>query len=92
MQMLYRVGSSFRWEGRDYDLLTIEESKIDEALAQGWFMTAAEAVAAAESPKDESSAPPTRAELEQKATELRLKFDGRTSNAKLAAMIEEALK
>lgn len=34
----------------------------------------------------------TREEMEQKATELGLKFDGRTSNRKLLAMIEEAVK
>ena len=33
-----------------------------------------------------------RAELEAKATELGLKFDGRTTDAKLLAKIDEALK
>jgi hypothetical protein len=37
------------------------------------------------------SAPPTRAEMETKARELELKFDGRTSDAKLLRMIEAAL-
>lgn len=45
--------------------------------------------AAAAVPAD--TQPPTRAELEQKATELGLKFDGRTGDKKLAAMIAEAL-
>jgi len=36
--------------------------------------------------------PVTRAELEQKATELGLTFDGRTSDRKLLAKIEAALK
>lgn len=35
------------------------------------------------------NAPPTRAELEQKAKELGLKFDGRTTDKKLAALIAE---
>ena len=35
--------------------------------------------------------PPTRAELEQKARELGLKFDGRTTDKRLGAMIAAAL-
>lgn len=38
------------------------------------------------------SAPPTRDELERKATELGIKFDGRTSDKKLSAAIEAKLK
>jgi hypothetical protein len=37
-------------------------------------------------------APPTRAELEAKAAEMGLKFDGRTSDRKLAQAIADALK
>lgn len=36
--------------------------------------------------------PPSRSELEIKATELKLKFDGRTTDKKLFKMIEESLK
>jgi hypothetical protein len=36
-------------------------------------------------------APPTRAELEAKATQLALKFDGRTSDKKLAHLINKKL-
>lgn len=42
-------------------------------------------------PNEPDDAPPTRAELEQKATELGIKFDGRTTDKKLAAKIAEAL-
>lgn len=47
-----------------------------------------EAVQVADLPDD---APPTREELEQKATELGIKFDGRTTDKKLAAKIAEAV-
>lgn len=40
----------------------------------------------------EDDAPPTRAEMATKATELGLKFDGRTSDRKLAQMIQDAIK
>lgn len=36
--------------------------------------------------------PPTREELEQKANQLGLKFDGRTTDRKLLEKIEEALR
>lgn len=39
-----------------------------------------------------SEGAPSRAELEQKATELGIKFDGRVGDKKLAALIAEALK
>jgi hypothetical protein len=37
----------------------------------------------------DEDAPPTRAELEQMAKELNIKFDGRTSDKKLIAAIAE---
>jgi hypothetical protein len=53
-------------------------------------------VSEAEKPVSEpvldDSAPPTRQELETKATELGIKFDGRYSDKRIAGLIEEALK
>jgi pyridoxine/pyridoxamine 5'-phosphate oxidase len=40
-------------------------------------------------PQDD--APPTRAELEAKATELGIKFDGRTKDKKLGQLIQDRL-
>lgn len=40
----------------------------------------------------DDNAPPTRAELEQKAHELGIKFDGRIGDKRLAALIEKHLK
>jgi hypothetical protein len=45
-----------------------------------------------ETPTRIQEEPPTRSELETKATELNLKFDGRTPDKKLFKMIEESLK
>jgi hypothetical protein len=45
-----------------------------------------------ETPTRIQEEPPTRSELEAKATELNLKFDGRTPDKKLFKMIEESLK
>ncbi len=48
--------------------------------------------ASTQEPIPEDDAPPTRAELEEKAKLLGIKFDGRTSNRKLGKLIEEAMK
>lgn len=76
---------------------------LEAALADGWHETspaAAEAFEAAKCQQSEpasataptdDAAPPTRAELEQKAAELGLKFDGRTGDKRLAALIAEKL-
>lgn len=57
----------------------------DAALADGWFLTVTEALAG----KADDNSAPTREELELKATELGIKFDGRTTDAKLGKLIAE---
>jgi hypothetical protein len=49
-----------------------------------------EAVATTTEPEDDAA--PTREELEAKAQELGIKFDGRTSDKKLNSLIEAKLK
>ena len=56
------------------------------ALADGWRLSSPEAHA----PQTASEAPPTRAELEQKAAELGIKFDGRWGDKRLAEAIAKA--
>jgi hypothetical protein len=50
----------------------------------------AQEVVEANEPQDDAA--PTRAELEAKATELNIRFDGRTSDKKLNSLIEAKLK
>ena len=68
-------------------------------VSPGWFATVPDAIAGKTAPAvatpepdlgpvDEVSAP-TRAELEQRATELGIKFDGRNSDKKLADLIAQ---
>ena len=58
------------------------------------LLATARATLAAQAPvvKPADDAPPTRVEMEAKATELGIKFDGRTSDARLLAKISEALR
>lgn len=78
------------------------------ATAEGWCTTwpaarkvhdDAQAAAKAQADADAAAAQaadakalPTRAEMEQKATELGIKFDGRTSDKKLSDQIAAALE
>lgn len=87
MQMLYKRGDSFQWEGRSYDIVTVHESEIESYEKQGWFT---DPLSPFKEPEDNSA--PTREELEIKAKELNIEFDGRTSDRKLMEKIEEALK
>lgn len=81
------------------------EDELAAALADGWFEdpNEADAFGKAEAAKaaalvgqaggtSDTTEPPTRAELEQKATELGVKFDGRVSDKTLAERIAAALK
>lgn len=98
--IVYRVpGPHWGPMGKTYDYKGIHSAEeLNDALADGWFLTILDAI---DPPKVESfsvdvvseddNKPPTRAELEEKARELKIKFDGRTSDAKLAANIEAAL-
>lgn len=85
-----------------YDYVGVNnQQELDEKLKDGWFKSLEDAIegkAAATSPAKAPSepalddfAPPTRAELETKATELGIKFDGRFSDKKIAQLIDEAL-
>lgn len=78
--------------------MLVEDSQdFDAAILAGWFASVPDALAPPVAvpvipptvPDD--NAPPTRSELEAKAKELGLKFDGRNSDARLGKMIEEAL-
>jgi hypothetical protein len=89
---------------KTYDWCAVQdEQELAQKLSEGWYATRDEAfnprtvnpkiesvTIVAEPVEVEENAPPTRAELEQKARELGLKFDGRTSDRKLLKMIEES--
>lgn len=97
--MVYKVpGKHVRPHGT-FDFAGVNNAEELEAkLKDGWFLSLPEAT----EPKKEApvvattetddTAPPTRQELEQKATELGIKFDNRFSDKKISQLIEEALK
>lgn len=95
--MLYRCPGPHEIHGGKFDYVIVDEDEVAGKLQEGWFATTGEAKEAHEASlidgdsKDDESAP-TRAELEAKATELGIKFDGRTKDKALADKIEAALK
>lgn len=105
--MVYKASGPHQRLGGTFDYKGVNTQKeFDAAIAVGWYATLDEAIApkVAQTQKSDPAAsqipakipepesPPTRAELEQKATELGIKFDGRTGDKKLGEMIAEKLK
>ena len=90
-RMIYKADGPHKIHGGKFDYcIVVDADELDAALADGWALTTDEANALKAAPVDDAM--PTRAELEQKANELEIKFDGRTSDAKLAAKIAAELK
>jgi len=106
--MLYKCPGPHEIHGGQFDYTIVEDDQIESALADGWKLTTPEAkqahadsVAAAQAEREKAAeqaeavsddAGPTRAELEQKAAELGIKFDGRTSDKKLRDLISATLE
>lgn len=104
--LVYRCpGQHFAHAGQTYDYAqAATEEDLERRLADGWHLSLADAVDAATAvtgvgsaknakqvPESDDDAPPTRAELEEMAEGLGIKFDGRTSDAGLLRRIEEAV-
>ena len=103
-EIVYRGQGLHQRKGGGFSTLGVNSPEaLEKALADGWYRTLPEANEAHDKPKSVQSAapasasvpqddaPPTRAELEQKAKELGVKFDGRTSDRKLGEAIAKAL-
>ena len=85
--LVYRDGGPYQRRGGTFRSIQVNsQAEYDDALADG-CVTHPDLIG-----QDTDNAPPTRAELEAKATELGLKFDGRTTDRKLLAAIDAALK
>lgn len=101
--MLYRSPGSHELHGVMVDYTVVDASAVPEMLAAGWCLSPIEAAAyqpssdvadivkTVEDAVAEQFAPPTRPELEAKALELGIRFDGRTSDKKLGALIAASL-
>lgn len=91
--MLYKHPGQHEIHGDKFDYTIVdadEEGAIEAAKADGWYLTTDEAKAKEAASDD--NAPPTRAELEAKATELGIKFDEKTTDDKLGKLIAKKLE
>ena len=92
MPTMYRCPGALRHITRGFLYDKREMDDADKAKAEGWFDTLEEAAGLTAPPVVEpAEAPPTRDELEQKAAELGIKFDGRWGDKRLADAIAAKL-
>lgn len=96
--LMYRCpGPHFAHDGQTYDYVQVaDEPALIERLKGGWSVTLLEAVAVVTCKDEEADEPDeeaefTRDELENMASELGVKFDGRTSDAGLLKKVQAAL-
>jgi len=96
--LVYKVPGKYVRPHGTYDFTGVNNAEELEAkLKEGWVSSLQEAIDSkettpvAEAKESDDIAPPTRQELEEKATELGIKFDGRFSDKKIAQLIDEAL-
>lgn len=93
---LYKApGEQDIW-GHKLSVINCPDEDVEDRLAEGWHTDPNAAAAAGKAPepgedKPQDDTPPTREELEAKAKELGIEFDGRNSDKKLAAKIAAAL-
>lgn len=91
--IVYKCPGHHQAHGTTYDYLAVEdETAMKAAIADGWFKTLPDAIDGKSSFEESEHEAPTREELEAKAAELGVKFDGRTTDALLLSRINEALE
>jgi hypothetical protein len=93
---VFKSPGPYEWKRRTYAVATINsDEELSQMLASGWHETRSDAFnppANVEVPEVVEIGAPTRAELEQKARELNIKFDGRTTDKRLGILIAQALE
>lgn len=99
--MLYVAPGPHEIHGGRFDYIIVNDDEIEQHLAAGWHLTTTEAQAAHEDQQaraaeaaagsQDDDAPPTRAELEAKATELGIEFSPNIGDKKLGERIAAAV-
>jgi len=89
--MVYRIPGAHRASGGlTFDYRGIDDAgALKAALADGWHLSLPEAIAGDAIEAIDDVSPATREELEQKARELGIGFNARTTDAVLAQRIAE---
>lgn len=87
--MLYKAPGPHHLDGEMVDYCIVEAEDVEATLVQGWSKTIQEATTAKHIDVEHEYELVTREEIEARAIELGIKFDGRNSNATLQKKIEE---
>ena len=95
-RLVYKAPGPNSMQGGTYaSMLVTDHEELKDSFRKGWFATLPEAVEGKHVIDDETEldddAPPSREEMEEKARELGIKFDGRTGDKTLLKRINEAL-
>ena len=88
--MLYKHPGQHEIHGSNFDYIIVDESDIEQAIKDGWFLTTDEAKASFSEVLDSVDA--TKEEMIQKAESLGIKVDKRWSVETLLDKINQALK
>lgn len=92
-RFVYKIPGPFQMAGGTYNRELVNgEVEMAKKLEDGWYGTLSEAINPTVKAEVVDDAPPTREELEAKATELGIKFDGRIGDKKLTVLIAQALE
>jgi len=95
-RLVYKTPGLNPMKGSSYSFMSVSDhEELKAALREGWFSTLPEAAEGTHVIENDSipddEAMPTREEMEFKARELGIKFDGRTGDKTLLKRITEAL-
>lgn len=94
-RLVYKTPGPNPIKGGSYAFIAVADNEgLKAALREGWFSTLPEAVECAYVDNDvipDDEAIPTRQEMELKARELGIKFDGRTGDKALLKRITDAI-
>lgn len=90
--IVYKCPGTHHCPGGTYDYKgATDEQSLADLRAEGWSMTLPDAIGSEDEEPIDNSAP-TRSELESKAVELGIKFDGRTTDKILGGKIAYAIE
>ena len=94
-RLAYKLGGEWALDAGKFSVREVTAEEYEALQSEGWRL---DQYAAAEAGQVQAEAPeapealPTREQMEADATSLGVKFDGRTSDKKLASLIAEATK
>jgi hypothetical protein len=87
--MLYKHPGQHEIHGSNFDYIIVDESDIEQAIKDGWFLTTEEAKSSFSEVSDSTDA--TKEEMIQKAESLGIKVDKRWSVETLLDKIKQAM-